>query len=168
MPRDVFGQVPFGGSPRHDQTGGGRNQQSGNLADQAVTDRQDRISGERFIKRHAMNRHPDNETADQVDQQNNDTGDRIALDEFTRPVHSAVEVGFAFDFGPPFAGLLLIDQPRVQVGIDTHLFPRHRVEGEPRRYLGHALRTLRDDDKLNDHKNQKHDKTDDGLPLGNP
>src|SRR3546814_17737905 len=39
---------------------------------------------------------------------------------------------FLAHFGPPFARLILGDQPGIEVGIDRHLLAGHRIEGESR------------------------------------
>ncbi|GIW10995.1 MAG: hypothetical protein KatS3mg061_2052 [Dehalococcoidia bacterium] len=55
--------------------------------------------------------------------------DGIAFNELAGAIHRAVEVGFPLDLPAPTAGLILSDQPRVQVRIDRHLLARHGIEG---------------------------------------
>jgi hypothetical protein len=54
-----------------------------------------------------------------------------------------------------FEGLLLGDEPGVQVGVDRHLLARHRVEREPGPDFGDALGALRDDDELDDGEDEE-------------
>ena len=55
---------------------------------------------------------------------------------------------------------LLVDQPRVQVGVDGHLLAGHRVQGEARRHLGDASRALGDDHELDDDEDHEHHEAD--------
>ena len=90
----------------------------------------------------------DDQSADDVDENDNDSGDRIAPDELACAVHCPVEVGFPFDLAPAPAGLRIGDQAGVQVGIDAHLLARHGVEGETGGDFGDARRALGDDDEV--------------------
>ena len=51
----------------------------------------------------------------------------------------------------------------MDIGVDRHLFSRHRIEREPGGNFGHALRTGGDDDELNGHEDRKDDKSDDEV-----
>ncbi|MNO76720.1 hypothetical protein D3C76_677990 [compost metagenome] len=115
-----------------------------------------------------MNRHTDYETANQVNKQNDDTGNGIPFDEFTRPVHRTIEIGFTLDFTAAFPSLLLINQPSVQVSVNTHLLTWHGVECKASGNLSHTLRTFSDYDKLDHYQDQEDNKTDYGLALGYP
>ena len=75
-------------------------------------------------------------------------GDRVALHELRRAVHRAVEVGLARDLVAALAGLLLVDQAGVEIGVDRHLLAGHRVQREARRDFGDAAGALRDDDEV--------------------
>ena len=59
------------------------------------------------------------------------------------------------------AGLVLVDQAGVQVGVDRHLLAGHGVEGEAGADLGHAAGTVGDDDELDDGQDQEDHQTDD-------
>ena len=72
------------------------------------------------------------------------------LTNLRRTVHRAVEVGLGGDLGAAAAGLVLVDQAGVQVGVDRHLLAGHRVEGEAGADLGDAAGTVGDDDELDD------------------
>ncbi|MNN33859.1 hypothetical protein D3C81_1476330 [compost metagenome] len=115
-----------------------------------------------------MNGHPDNETANQINEQDDNARDGIAFDEFTRPVHRTIEISFALDFAATFPRLLLVDESGIQVSVDTHLLTWHRIECETSRNLSDTLRALGNYDKLNYNQNQKHNKTDYWLSLRYP
>ncbi|MMZ58199.1 hypothetical protein D1872_201680 [compost metagenome] len=115
-----------------------------------------------------MNRHPDNETADQVNKQNDNAGDSIPFDEFTRPVHRSIEIGFPLNFTAAFLCLLLVNQSRIQVSVNTHLLTWHSIECKASGNLSDTFRAFSDDDKLHNHQNQKDNKTDNRLALRDP
>ena len=84
-----------------------------------------------------------------VDRDDDQAGDRVALDELARRRPSRRR-------SRPPAGSssrrsrasLVGDQAGVQVGVDRHLLAGHGVEGEARRDFGDAPGALRDDDEL--------------------
>jgi hypothetical protein len=82
----------------------------------------------------------DEDAADDVDERDEQAGDRVALHELRRAVHGAEEVGLARDLVAPLARLRLVDEPRAEVGVDGHLLAGHGVEREARGHLGHAPR----------------------------
>ena len=51
--------------------------------------------------------------------------------------------------------LRTIDQPATQVTVDGHLLAWHRIQTEARGHLGHTLRALGDDQKVNEGDDQK-------------
>ena len=102
----------------------------------------------------------DREAADDVDECDDDAGDRIAADELARTVHRSVEVGFLRDVRAALAGLVLADQAGVQVGVDRHLLAGHRVQGEARRDFRDAARAVRDHDELDHDQDHEDDHAD--------
>ena len=81
-----------------DDAGRGRDQQRRDLGDQAVADRQEREGVERRRENDMpLLQHADDDAAEQVDRDDQDAGDRVALDELGGAVHRAVEVGLARD-----------------------------------------------------------------------
>ena len=103
----------------------------------------------------------DREAADEVDGDDDDGGDRVALHELRGTVHRTVEVGFFGDLAAAALGLVLVDEAGVEVGVDRHLLTGHRVEGEARRDLGDASGTVRDHDELDHDEDQEDDEADD-------
>ncbi|MNC23811.1 hypothetical protein D3C75_718460 [compost metagenome] len=115
-----------------------------------------------------MNGHPDNKTADQVDQQDDNAGNRVSLDEFTCSIHGPEEVSFTFNVTAAFSRLLFVDHPCVQIGIDTHLFAGHRIQCKACTYLSNTFRTFGNYYELDNDQNQKHNESDGNLPSGDP
>ena len=91
---------------------------------------------------------------------NQDAGDGVAAHELAGAVHRAVEVGFLRDLVAPRDGLLLRDQPGVQVGVDRHLLAGHRVQREARRDFRDAAGALRHDHEVDDDEDHEHDDAD--------
>ena len=149
------------------QAGGGRNDQRRNLCHQAVADGQKREGLRRIGEAHALLRHPDDDAADDVDADDQNTGNRVAAHEFGSAVHGAEEVRFGFQCLAPFARLGFVDQAGRQIGIHRHLLAGHRVQGETRRDFRDAARALGDDDEVHDDEDREHDDADDEIALGN-
>ncbi len=158
---DVRAHVGVAGGAGDDEAGGDREQQRRDLRDQAVTDGEQAVGLDRVAQAHAVLRDADGEAADQVDQRDDDGRDRVALDELRGTVHRAVEVGLGVHLLAAPAGLLLVDEAGVEVGVDGHLLAGHRVEGEAGAHLGDAAGTVGDDDELDDEQDREHDQADD-------
>ena len=161
---DVLPHVVGRPGPRdHDARRGG-DEQGRDLGDQPLADRQDRERLRRLDRGHLHLEDADDEAADDVDPRDRDAGHGVAADELARAVHGAVEIGFAADVQPAPPRLGLVDHPGVQVRVDRHLLPGHRVEGEPGGDLGDAAGALRDDDEVDHHDDEEHDEADDVVP----
>ena len=155
---DLLAHV-FGG--RHSGDGrGDRQQQRGNLGDQAVTDGQQGVDARGVAERQAVLGHADGHAADEVDEEDQQAGNGVTADEFAGTVHGAVEVGFLAHFGPALLGFGLVDDAGVQVGVDGHLLAGHRVQGEARRHLGDAAGALGHHHEVDDHEDGEHHRTD--------
>ncbi len=114
--------------------------------------------------RHRVVRNADDEAADDVEYDYEKRCDRVALDEFPRAVHRAVEVGFLLNERALAPRPERIEDAGVNVGIDRHLLTGHRVERKTRGDLGDALRTGRNDDELDDDEHRERDRADDEVP----
>ncbi len=77
---------------------------------------------------------------------------RVALREPNGAVHRAVKIGLAPDSVAPLTRFLVVDDTGIQVGVNRHLPPGHRVEGESRRDFRDADRAVVDDHELDDHE----------------
>ena len=147
----------------HDNAGGQGHQQGGDLGDEAVAYRQLGVGRDGVGGGHAVHHHAHDEARYQVHQGDDDTGDGVAFDELGATVHGAVEVGFGRDFGATGPGGGFVDQARVQVGVDSHLFTGHGVQGEARPDFGHAPRTVGDDDEVDDDQDDENHHPDDEV-----
>ncbi|CAB4721246.1 unannotated protein [freshwater metagenome] len=161
---DVGSHVALARAPGDHQAGGDGEQQRRDLGDQTVADGEQGVRRHSVAGGHAALRHADREAADEVDQRDDDGGDRVALDELRGTVHRAVEVGLGVHLRPSASCLVLVDQPGVEVGVDRHLLARHGVEGEAGADLGDPSRAVRDDDELDDQQDREDDQTDDQRP----
>jgi hypothetical protein len=101
--------------------------------------------------------------AEQVDDDDDQPGDGVALDELHRPVHRAVELALLLHQAAAALGLVHVDGAGAHVAVDRHLLARHRVQREARRHLGHALGALGDDDELHDGQDQEDHQADDQV-----
>ena len=64
-------------------------------------------------------------------------------------------------FAAALARLRLVDGAGAQVGVDGHLLARHRVQGEARRDLRHALGALGDHQELHQRQDREDHRADD-------
>ena len=76
-------------------------------------------------------------------------------------VHGPVELALPGDLASAPAGLVLVDQAGVEVGVDRHLLARHGVQGEAGGHLGDAAGALGDDHEVDDHQDAEDDEADD-------
>ena len=141
------------------------NHQRGDLTDQTVTDREDRVCLQGCADRHATGvAHRD--ATDDIHGGDDQTRLGVAADELAGTVHGPVEFAFLDDLASPFVRLPLGDRAGIEVGIDGHLLAGHGVEDEASRDLTDTLGTLGDDDELDDDENQEDDQTDDETAAG--
>ena len=143
-----------------DDAGCGRDQQGRDLRDQAVADGQ---GGERrggIAERHAVPAEPDGQAADDVDDGDEQGGDRVAAHELRGTVHGAVEAAFLLQLAPAHARNLVGDGAGRQLGVDRHLLAGHGVQAEPRRDLGDAPGALGDDHEVHHQQDGEQDQAD--------
>ena len=162
---EIGAERAVGSDARHHHAHRGRNEERRQRRDERVADREQGERVERVERRESVIRDADDESAGEVQRHDDERRDRVAFDELAGAVHRAVEIGLALHrvaFGPSARG---IERAGMHVGVDRHLFPRHRVERESRRHLGHPLRPARDDDELNRHQNCEHDQSDDEIAV---
>ena len=130
-------------------------QEGGDLCDQPVPDRQDRVDLHGLVEAQVPLRHADDQAADQVDGDDDQAGDGVALDEFHGAVHGAVELAFLLDDLPPPPRLGHVDHAGAHVPVDAHLFAGHGIERETGAHLGHPLGALGDHQELDDGDDQE-------------
>ena len=145
------------------QAGRGGDDQRRDLRHQTVADGQQRVGLRGFAEAEALLGHADDDSADDVDEDDQQAGDGVAAHEFRGAVHRAEEAAFVFQRLAALLGRLLVDQARGEIGVDRHLLARHGVEVEARRDLGDAPRALGDDDEIHDHENREDDNSDDEI-----
>ena len=104
--------------------------------------------------------HTDRQAANDIDDQDQDAGDRIPAHELRGTVHRTIEIRLAPDLLAARTRLGLINQAGVQVGIDRHLLAGHGVQGEACRHLRYAACALGDDREVDDHEDREHHQAD--------
>ncbi len=107
-----------------------------------------------------MLQHPNQQTAHHVDDHDQNTGDGIPTNKFTRTVHGAVKIGFLCHFRTAFFCFIFTNQSRIQIGVNRHLFTRHPIQHEARTHFRDTSRTFGDNHKVNDDENDEDHDTD--------
>ena len=140
-----------------DQQGRGHRDDDGwDLRDQAVADGQDGVGLEGLRHGHAIVDGPHGHADDQVQEDDQQPGDGIALHELGGAVQRAEERRLLLLPSPPLARLLVVDGARGHVAVDRELLARHAVEGEAGADLRHPAGTLRDHDEVHDQQHAEH------------
>ena len=145
---------------RERDAAGHRDQQRRNDRHQAVAHREHGVGARGLAQLDALLQGADQQAGDDVDGRDQNRGQRVALVEARRAVHGAVELGLAGDGLAAAPRLGLVDQPRVHVGVDGHLFAGQSIEREARRDLGGAHGAVRDHQELNRDQSQKQHEAD--------
>ena len=158
---DLAGEIVLRIDSGDDRGGGDRQHQRGQLCHQRVADREHDISLRGVAHRHLMADHAEDQAADDVDREDQEASDSIALHELGRTVHRAIEIGFGRHLDAPRPRLVGRHQPGVEIGVDRHLLAGQGIEGEARADFGDAARALGDDDHVDDHQHREHDDADD-------
>jgi hypothetical protein len=128
---------------------------AGNLRHQTVSHGEQGVVLGRFRKEHLFFQHTDHETAEDVDQGNDDARNGIPPHKLGRAVHGAVEIRLPGDSGPSSPGLVFVDQAGIEVRIDAHLLARHGVQGETGRHFGNPRGAFGDDHEIDDDQDDK-------------
>ena len=69
----------------------------------------------------------DDQTAHDVDNQNENACDGITAHELRRTVHRPVKVGFLSELAAALLGRFLIDNARIKVRVNRHLLAWHGI-----------------------------------------
>jgi hypothetical protein len=141
----------------HEHAGSSREDERRDLSDQAVADREQAVALERVHGRHPLHADADGEPSEEVHDEDDERRDDVALHEFHRAVHGAVELALSLQQSASSARFVAVDGSPAELRVDGHLLSGHRVEGEPRADLGHALGALGDDDELDDRQDEEDD-----------
>src|SRR3546814_1526721 len=89
-----------------------------------------------------------NETADDVDDEDQHAGDGIALHELGGAIHRSVEIRLGRDLFPASLGSLRRKQAGVQIAVNRLLLTGQGVEREAGGHFRHAARALGDDHQV--------------------
>ncbi len=106
---------------------------------------------------------PHENSAGEIEGDDQERRDRVAFDKLSRAIHRSVEIRFLLHGFALAARAIGVQGAGVHVGVDRHLLPRHRVERKASGHFGNALRTAGDDDELDCHQDRKDDDTDDQV-----
>lgn len=106
-----------------------------------------------------MNDDAHDQAHDDVQQGDQQTRDRVALDEFRRTIERAEKCRFLLLQLAARLGFFMVDSAGGHIGIDGKLLAGHPVERKSRPDLGHAGRALCDDHEIHDQQNAKDNET---------
>ena len=106
-----------------------------------------------------MLRHTYRESADNVNDQNQNAGNGIAFYEFTGTIHRTIKIGFGSNIRTPLLRLIGINQPCIQIRINRHLLAGHCVQSKAGTYFRYPACTFGNDHEINDHQNDEHHQT---------
>jgi hypothetical protein len=147
----------------HERAGGDGDKEGRDLGNQPIAHRQHGVGIRGVAEGHAVLRDADQQPADHIHHDDDETSDAVALDELHRAVHRAIELAFALELPATDLCGRLIQLLGADIGIDRHLLAGNRVEGEARRDLGDALTAFGDHDELHDGNDQEDHQPDDEI-----
>ena len=110
--------------------------------------------------RHTLLQDAHNQPPQDIDQSDYDTSYRVPSYKLTRAVHRPVKICLFLNITSPFPCFRIVDQTRIEIGVDTHLLARHGIKGKSCGHFRHPRCAFGDDDKINQHQHQKDDKAD--------
>ena len=155
----IITQIAFGGSSSNNNTGSCRNQQGRNLIYQALTYSQQCVVLQGLLHCHITLYHTDDKTTGNVDDNDNNCRNGIALNKFAGTIHSTVEISLSLNLFTPLTGFSICNSTLIQIRINSHLLTRHSIQGKAGRYLSYTLSTLGDNQELNDNQNNEDNET---------
>ena len=126
-------------------------------------DRQLRVDTQGVGEVHSAHENADDESADHVDQRDDQSRDRVAAHKTRRAVHRAVEVRLLLDVAPARTGFGFGNQASIEIGVHAHLLAGHGVQRESRRNLRNALCAARNHHELDHDEDHEDDKTHDEV-----
>jgi hypothetical protein len=83
-----------------------------------------------LLERQVLLHHANDHAGDDVDENDQKAGDRVAADEFRRTVHGPEEGAFLFQGRTAQTGFLFVDQAGGKIGVNRHLFSGHSIQAE--------------------------------------
>src|SRR5205823_1231498 len=103
----------------------------------------------------------DAETAENVDDGDENGGDGVTANEFAGAIHRSIKIRFLLDFAPASTGLFFGDDASAEFGVDGHLFAGHGVQSETRGDFGDTTGALGDDDEIDENEDRENYEADD-------
>ena len=104
--------------------------------------------------------HTNGQATNQVDDQNEQAGNRVTRHKLRGTVHGAKEVRFLRKFFAALFGSFLVNHTGIQVGVNGHLFARHGIQSKTCIHFRHTASTLGHHNEVDDHQNSEDDETD--------
>ena len=125
------------------------------MRDQAIAHGQHRKIEDRITETHAMAEAANRDPAKKIDGSDNEASNGIAAHEFRGTIHGTIKAGFRFQFLAAQTGLIFVNQPSRQIGINRHLLAGHGVQAEARGDFGDASATLGDNNEIHDQQDEE-------------
>jgi hypothetical protein len=154
---DLPGQVARIGHAGDDHRRRDRQQQRGHLRHQRITHRQGDIALRRFGGGQPVADHAEAEAGEDVDAQDQQGSDGVALHELAGAVHRTIEVRLGRHFAAAGLGFVGAHQAGGEIGVDRHLLARQGIQGEAGRNFRHAARALGHHHQVDDHQDHEHE-----------
>ena len=110
LPDHVTAKVSLSTGTCNDKTGSRRYQQGWNLADQALANRQQGIGLQGMQSIQITLQHTDNKTANNIDKHDEDSSNRITLDELGSTIHRTKEIRFMLNLLAPDLSLRICNR----------------------------------------------------------
>ena len=144
----------FRGTSNQNTCCGGDHQRR-DLRNQAITNTENGVGLQRLRHLHVALQHADTNAANDIHQRDDDTGDCITAHKLTGTIHGAIEIRFLGKIIPPFTRLILLDQPGIQLGINSHLLAGHGIQSKAGRHFSNTTGALGNDHKIDDRENDE-------------
>ena len=103
---------------------------------------------------------PDQEAANDVDEHDDDAGDRVPANKLGRSVHRPVEIRLLLDLLAAAFGIGFADEACVQIGVNRHLFSGQRIQRKPRANFRDTPCALGNDREVDDGQDDENDDPD--------
>ena len=130
---------------------------------QTITNGQQCVGAGGITKTHIVLQDTNNDPTDDVDECNQQARYRVSAHKLGCAVHCPEKGRFILKTLTTGFCLFLVNQTRIEIGINRHLFARHGIKCETRRNFCDTTGTLGDDDEVHNHQNRKHDNADNEI-----
>ena len=165
---DLAGEIALGavagvGDAGDDDGGGDREEQRRYLRHQRIADGEGDVALCGLGGGEAVGDHAEHEAGADVDAEDQQRGNRIALHELAGAVHRAVEIGLGGDFLAAGLGFIGLDQAGREIGVDRHLLAGQGIQREAGGDFRDAARALGDHHQVDDHQDREDEQTDDEV-----